>query len=265
MKPEKYQYYQRKLNTSKDIEKTTWLKSQWLMNYFAIWNGKKEASDLVAFQQSPLDSAIDTEGINSKAADLSVDAISGRFLTREVVTGFRDYVEWKEPRTPVFDRIDIPTDIPTIDLEACVIIDQKLFDSLEIEGEEIANLSLEFRNRESAIFEGKDVALDSETRFEEQYGRSPDDDGSDEMLRQVRRLRQRLFAILETDITTDHKKVSSMFDREAIISSLRLPSEFLFYKLQWPSPHLGIKVCIRWEKPLPNHAMPRANERRGSG
>lgn len=251
MKPEKRDYYHRKYRESrhKTPDELEWFQRQWLLNYFATWNGKKDLDELEPFRERPLSSHIDAFGTTYKSADLAVDAVGGRFLTREIIVGLRDYVQWKEPNTPIFDRIDIPIDIPTSDFEVSVIIDQTLFETLEIQEEEVANLALEFRNRESARFEGKEVALYPEIGIEEQYGRSPDDEGANEMLRRVRLLRERIGAILETR-TSSGQKVADFADKTAITSSLRPPEHFLFYRLLWPAPHLGIEACVHWEKPV---------------
>ena len=257
MKPEKREYYHRKYREQKnlhdngpkkDSDEFAWFQGQWLLNYFAVWSGKKNPDDLESFAQGQLSSDVDTFGPTYKSADLAVHALGGRFLTREITVGFRDYVQWKEPDTSIFDRIDIPIDIPTSNLEICVVIDVDLFETTEVDKDEIANLALEFRNRESARFEGKEVALYPQASIEEQYGQSPNDEGTDEMLKKFRRLRQRITTILEAK-TTGGIKVAEYADKATALSSLRLPQNFLFYWLQWPSPHLGIEACVRWEKP----------------
>ena len=152
MKPEKHEYY---LSLARDLampDETAWLRHQWIINKFSIWNGKLDSEDNESFRRKPLSSMIDTIGGSFKSADLPVQALSGRFLTREVIVGLRDYVEWKAENTPIFDRMDIPIEIPTVDLEVCVIADLDLFQHLAVEEEEIANLALEFRNGESARF-----------------------------------------------------------------------------------------------------------------
>ena len=252
MKPEKHEYYLRRFREmapSREIasDETDWLRYQWLVNYFSIWNGKLDPDDYEAFRQRPLSSACDTLGGSFKAADLPVHALNGRFLTRESIIGLRDYVEWKETNTPIFDRIDIPIEIPTVNMDVFVVADLNLFQHSSVEVEEIANLALEFRNGESARFEGREVGLYTEVGFEELIGRSPNDEGSDEMFRQVRRLRQRIATLLEDD--SQGERVSDS-DKKAILTSLRLPQNFLFYWLRWPTPHLGIRVCVRWEKPV---------------
>jgi hypothetical protein len=247
MKPEKLSYY--RMGTPPGIDESDWLRHQWLINHFAIWNGKKTATELEAFQQAPVGSYIDTFGVTFKASDLPVHALSGRFFTREIVVGLRDYVQWKVPGTEIFDRIDFPIDIPTVDLNICVVIDLALFEPMGIAEEEISSLALEIRNRENARFEGKEVALYPGAGLEEQYGRSPLDDGADLALLQVRRLKQRVSAILHST-TTFGQNAAELTNREVIDSSLSLPQSFLFYTMRWPSPHLGIQACVRWEKPL---------------
>jgi hypothetical protein len=251
MKPEKRDYYHRRYRESNPTEdrvdsgEFAWFLSRWLLNHFAAWNGKKEEDDLESFQQQPLSSHTDSFGTTYKSADLVVRAVGGRFLTREIIFGLRDYVQWKEADSPIFDRIDIPIDIPTSLLQACVIIDQDLFAAMGVEVDEISNLALEFRNREAARFEGKEVALVPETGIEELYGRSPDDEGAEEMWRKVRQLRRRIL-----DITDNNSAPKQTAKQEYIHESLTLPRHFLFYRLRWPSPHLGIGACVRWEKPL---------------
>ncbi len=262
MKLEKRDYYHRKYQRRLQEGKRNdgelgeipsefeWFQGQWLLNYFAAWNGRKDANDLNSFRELPLGAEVDAIGTTYKSADLEVHAMAGRFLTREIVVGLQDYVQWKESNTPNFDRIDIPIDIPTTDLQVCVVVDKRLFASLKVETEGIANLSLEFRNRESARFEGKDVAAwYPEIGFSDQFGRSIDDEGADQALRDVAALRGRVAAILEGTAGDGHL-VTRSTNRAAIISALKKPpTDFLFYRLQWPAPHLGIEVCVRWEKP----------------
>lgn len=248
IKPEKREDYHNKYRESNSPDEHQWLLSRWLINHFAAWSGKKNPDELEHFQQRPLSAHVDTFGTTYKSADLAVHTVGGRFLTREVIVGLRDYVQWKDPNTPVFDRVDIPIDIPTSNLEVCVVVDRELFAFMEVEEGEIPNLALEFRNRESARFEGREVALYPEIGFEERSGRSPDDEGANDMLLRVRRLRQRVSMILEDKASSGMS--FSAADKSAIDSALSLPQDFLFYWLQWPSPHLGIEACVRWEKPI---------------
>lgn len=254
MKVEKRDYYhhkyQQSLQDGRNSERlaggeSDWFRGQWLFNHFSVWKGRKEAYDLNSFREQPLGAEIDDVGTAYKSADIEVHAMAGRFLTREIIVGLHDYVQWREPDTPVTtDRVDIPIDIPTTNLEVCVVVEKRLFDYQGVESEAIANLALEFRNRESARFEGKEVAgLYPEILFFDQFGRSIDDEGADEALRAVGVLRGRIAAILEGSAARFPNKAG-------VTSALRKPpTDFLFYWLKWPSPHLGIEVCVNWEKP----------------
>lgn len=253
MKQEKRDYYHqkyRKLRTAKGKkeripEELEWFQSQWLLNFLAVWNGRLEANDIDSFGQEPLSARTDLFGPTYKSADLEVHSMAGRFLTREITVALRDYVQWKEPKTPPFDRIDIPIDIPTANLEVCVVVDKGLFSALGVEPEAIANLALEFRNRESARFESQDVARYRELDFYGQAGRS-DDEGAQEVGQQVSVLEARIKRILQTG----EKRVSLSSGVSSVVSTLIPPDQFLYYKLRWPAPHLGIEVCVRWEKPV---------------
>lgn len=265
MKPEKREYYHKLYQVRRALNRDTtpspdggppdefrWFLSRWLLNHFAVWSSKKDPDDLEAFQQEPLSSHVDTFGTTYKSADLAVDAVGGRSLTREVIVGLRDYVQWKDSNKPVFDRVDIPIDIPTAYLQVSVVVDQDLFSAMDVEEDEIADLALEFRNRESARFEGKEVALSSAIGIEELSGRSAgrtvDDEGADEMLHKIRRLRQRVTAILESPVLS-RKHNDGQAERAEVLKAVALPQQFLFYRLRWPFPHLGIEACVRWEKP----------------
>lgn len=267
MKPEKREYYHARYGETKGVEgESEWFLSRWMLNHFAVWSGKRDASELEGFSEPPLSSAVDSVGTTYKGADLAVHAAGGRFLTREITVGLLDYVQWKDAASPLFefDRVDIPIDIPTTNLEVSVIVDQDLFASMGVTTDEIANLALEFRNRESARFEGKEVALYPETRIEEQYGRTPADDGANEMLHQVRLLRQRVKIILESRLSNG-RRVSDLSGEASDFASLRNPENFLFYRLRWPSPHLGIEACVRWEKPLRDATPSREFKRQTEG
>jgi hypothetical protein len=258
MKQEKRDYYHQRYfklrqesqaNNQAIPDELEWFQSRWLMNFLAVWNGRLEACDISSFRQEPLSSKVDSFGPTYKSADLEVHAMAGRFLTREITVGLQDYVQWKNNEAPTFDRLDIPIDIPTTNLEVCVVIDKRLFASLGVEAEAIANLALEFRNRESARFEGLDVA----TRYrgvdlDAQPGRSGDE-GEELVRSQIACLESRVIEILETK-NGDARQGFRFHNKDAIISALKKPKDFLFYLLRWPAPQLGIEVCVRWEKPV---------------
>jgi len=116
-----------------------------------------------------------------------------------------------------------------------------------IEPHEIADLDLEFRNGESARFDGHDVVLAPENPYEGLKGSSSSDKGYDEACRQLSQLERRI-QFLANQSTSDGQAVVE--DKNRLLSEFKVPEDFLFYILDWPSPHLGLEVCVRWAKPV---------------
>jgi hypothetical protein len=224
-----------------------WFRRCWLINHFQIWKGW--GTDV-----EPLKSGIDRLGTSSKMVDLPLPDLPGRpHLTREVIVGLRDYVQWKEPETPPEtprdDRIDFNVDIPTRDFQALVVVDEGLYSTLT--SEEIPPLGIEFRNREWARFAGKDVVeFSEENRMNELHGQSSTAEEGD-----VGRVQSRLKEFLErlrtvAGLEVDSKPaVASKPDRD-LVESLGVPERFLFVEIDWPSPHFGIEICVTFEKPV---------------
>jgi len=190
MKPEKTSYVRQVCPQGYD--QSEWLKSRWILNYFAAWQGRTVGDKLIS-------SWVDYDGTESKVADLPVQQMNGRFLTREMLIGIRGYVQWQEGQ-PGFDRVDFPIDIPTRNLEISVIVDKELYRHMQLTTEtEIPNLEVEFRNREAARFSGKEVALYPENVMTELYGRSSNDAGARQALSDLRDLKGRVNALLDEE------------------------------------------------------------------
>lgn len=71
----------------------------------------------------------DEAGITSKSVLLPCGRPVGHEVSREVYTVLKDYVQWSrgegdEKRT---DSVEIDIDVPTLDLELCVVIDRRLY------------------------------------------------------------------------------------------------------------------------------------------
>jgi hypothetical protein len=241
MKPEKRQDYQR--NRPLDKEEGTLFRSLWLLNYFAVWQG----SDT---QSPPLSRWVDRDGIDSKAADLTVNAIHGT-LTREILVGVRDYVQWYDG-VPGYDRIDLPIDIPTRNLEFSVIVDMELYGNRR--EEDIPNLEIEFRNREGACCESRKIGEGSENRLKPFPGRTPSVIRSPKLAdvkKSVESLRERVREVAAEvlDLGQGDEPVVAAESLEMVRHMVTTPERFLFLKIEWPSPFWGLQVCIRWEKP----------------
>jgi hypothetical protein len=242
MKPEKREYYAKEYGklVAPGISRGDWVRSRWLINYFSIWKG------LSNFAGEPLNCGVDRDRAGSKMVDLPLLNLEGRRLTREIVIGLRDYVQWKEAEGPKSDRVEFSIDIPTRDLKALVVVDEGLYKHLSTE--EIPRLDLEFRNREWARFVGTE-AIDDVNRVREQlrgHSSSLDTEGLERVRGEVEGLLSRLRELAKNQV--DGLPVVTESAR-VIIESLTVPERFLFFEIDWPSPHFGMHVCVHWEKP----------------
>jgi hypothetical protein len=237
MKPEKKIYYQS--ICPEGVDQSEWFRAQWLFNYFAVWQGKGLAG-------KRLSHSVDRSGIDSKMADLSVNLGPGRFVTREVIAGFKDYVQWDEGGAG-YDRADFPIDIPTYDLKVIVVVDEGLYRNTLTSDGEISGLALEFRNRELARFSGRDIALYPEVQIEELSGRSFGEEGGQEVFHSLMDLKSRVSDLMTMEV--DGSAVISEKYKTDMVDSIEMPRKLLFYVLGWRSPQLGVEVCVRWEKP----------------
>jgi hypothetical protein len=242
IKPEKRRYFLE--NRDQAIDVGEWLKSRWLVNYFAAWKGANAKGEL-------LSSWVDRDGMEYKIADLLVSQGANRTLTREIIVGVEDYVQWQESESARdYDRLDVPVDIPTRNLEVVVIIDTDLYKDTD-SVEEIPDLGVEFRNRECARFEGREVANDLENPMEVSAGRrihgeiSPE---AEQVLADLDELEERLKYIAQAKV--GNEPILEDKDQGRLSNALKKPERFVYCRLFWPSPYLGLDVCIRWEKPL---------------
>jgi hypothetical protein len=240
MKPEKrkdFHDYRRR-----EVEEAEWFRSRWLINYFAAWHGE-------CIEGAPLSSHVDRDGIDCKMADLSVDQGANRHLTREIVVGVQDYIQWQDGGHG-YDRVDVPIDVPTRNLKVFVIVDADLYRNTASE-DEIPDLELEFRNRECARFEGGEIALDSENPIEKFFGRRLHGEQSAEIgsiLERLDEMQQRIETLSHSE--ADNGTVMTEEGRETLRTIFKRPERFIFCTLEWPSPYFGIDVCVRWEKPV---------------
>lgn len=242
MKPEKREYYAKQYQrlVAPGVSRGDWVRSRWLINHFSVWQG------LSNFVGEPLNCGVDRRRAGAKMVDLPLLNLEGRRLTREIVIGLRDYVQWKEAGAPKSDRVEFSMDIPTRDLKALVVIDKELYKHLSFE--EIPRLDLEFRNREWARFLGTEV-IDDANRVREQlrgYSSNLDEEGLARVRGEVEGLLSRLRELAKHQV--NGLPVVTESDR-VIIESLKVPERFLFFEIDWPSPHFGMHVCVHWEKP----------------
>lgn len=243
MKPEKRREFFDSGHREEDD--AAYFRSRWLINYFGAWHG----SDIDSGKF--LSAWVDRRGTDTKQADLVVEQEPGSILTREIVVGGQDYVQWRKRNSKhEYDRVGFPIDIPSRNLEALVVVDMDLYKgSLPLE--QIPPLSLEFRNPESARFEGEAISHDSWNPMnpplvDKHFKGSPDPHAKD-IWKSLGAFRKRILVLARSEVADGPVVPPEQIPE--IQKALTLPKQFLYYKVGWPSPYLGVEVCIRWLKP----------------
>lgn len=253
MKPEKRDYFLRQHNErSHERLRLASIESRWIINHFAVWRGKEP-------QGEPLSSAVDRLGLEAKVADLPVSGLQGESLTREIVAGWRDYVQREErrlaPDTSRYDRLAYNIDIPTTSLQCFVFVDQNLYPP----GLESPDLEIELRNRERARFREKEAVYAFEENRPKEHSSVGTKSENPELAAQLEGFLNRLRELADARIK-GRPVVKN--DDAKLIRSLAVPERFLYLRLDWPCPYWGIQVCARWRKPFQISAR-RVTETRG--
>lgn len=242
MKREKRMYFFRTCPPGKTQEE--WFRSQWLINGFAVWQGQDVGGTLLAVDSDRL-------GTDVKAADLLIDQSKGRVVTREIVVAARDYVQWIENDKSGSDWVEIPVDMPTRNFEVEVFVDHALYSNSPLTPADIPDLGLEFRNRESARF-ANNFEIGRTPPIEELKGSFPnhnlDAKKVGEVAASLEVLRNRFNFFSNHEV--EGVALLDEREREALRAALVVPENFLFYRMSWPTPHLGIEVCVGWDKPV---------------
>jgi hypothetical protein len=248
MKPEKKRDFLQRRDPR--LPEEDWLRSRWLINYFAAWN-----------QGVRLSSWVDHEGTTTKRASLGIDQGPNRLVTREHLIGLRDYVQWRDTASGLrlpeadtsFDRIDLVQQIPTRNLSIAVMVDIDLYRGTPFaSGSEIPKLAMEFRNLEGALFEDRSIAQDPENpavEVSDRYiGQRPAPPKTRQMRDALAELRSHIIAVGADE--ADNGPVLRDEGRQRLADSFQLPDHFLFYEFGWEAPQSGLSVGVRWEKPV---------------
>src|SRR5262249_2905242 len=85
---------------------------------------------------------------------------------------------------------------------------------------------------------------------------APADPHSEEVLDEIRSFKERIQSLAQSDVADG--PVVPKKQRPLLEDALKIPEQFLYYRLDWPSPHLGIEVCVSWQKPEKEDGMPTA-------
>jgi hypothetical protein len=238
LRPLKRQHFLR--NRAEHIDEIEYLRSKWLINYFAAWHGEDVGRSL-------LDATTDSQGTDQKMADLVINQGPGHRITREIMVGLEGYVEHQDAK-PNFDFFEIPMDLPSRDLEIVAFVDAALYSNTH-SIDEVPNLGVEFRNREFARFQ-IGVERDPENPLSVSVGRNtPGKRQRTEMMPELDLFVDRLGKIADAQI--GGMPLLSKAQSKRLRDAFRRPDKFLSLRLAWQAPYTGLNLCVRWEMPPP--------------
>jgi hypothetical protein len=234
----------------KTIPRDEWLRKKWIFNYFSL-----RASEEI------LDEHTDIDGGVTKSAMLKTGKDTPWDVTREMIWGLESYVQWVGDQDGDFDRIVSSIHLPTRNLSVSLIIDETLFG-----GTMPTRPELVFMNGEQVPYSSRDLLniLDSRPRQWSGHvpeGRTPPTEVYNllqgdfgELLARIRNLKGKSIG--------EHPVIRN--DAREAFSTFRVPKGYLFFRLEWPTPPLGLSVSVQFRKPPRREAAER-EPREGEG
>lgn len=249
MRPEKKKYF-RSLQGYKD-EGEEFIRRKWLLNFFGVRHAGAATGPAIA-------TFTDRDGVTSKEADLLVEALPNRLLERELVAGIADYSLAAAPSLDPYDRAGTLVGVPTQQLELTVAVDEALYAATLPSGDEISDLTVEYRNADGAKFTDRDI--DPRNPARQFRGRGgPElgtriDVGAQAVQAELESFRQRWLELVAAEadngpLVPDEENPNGPRLRERVGNAFCLPARFRFLHLTWPSPQHGVEVCVHWERP----------------
>lgn len=244
MKPEKELEWERQFAEAQNFGDR--IRSRWLINHFSAWD--ENPDDAIATH-------VDRLGITSKGADLAVGAPQGTAISREILVGNREYVQWGTEGDTQNDRAMVGPDIPTLNFSAAVMIDLDLY--RQTMKRKHAQTDFQLRNQDHALMHTEKYLSDANAN-DWHGGREPGcpkrmEAHRDEVLERFKRFLFRLHQLADKKTVWedgDKKPIVTPEARDRIMKVKR-PKEFLFGLLKWPMPPVGLQVCLTWNKPDP--------------
>lgn len=260
MKMAKRRYFREKYS-AEEVQRV------WLLNNATLWRRSR-------LNDKPLASESDQDGIFEKFAILDCGLPAGSSVIRESCYGLDEYAQTmkmgesgkyqiQDPLEDYHDHAAIVVDIPTRDLELVVIVDRALFREEGVPEDDLDyTLHFELRNREEIPFASTHAFQHLlRERFLERIGSSypPNqsrDANYDEAVEDVKSAFSRFKECAnrvsqESDSTGRLKNMGPEPEKgKQRIADLKLPSDYLFYRLKWSWVHVGIHLSVKWVKPI---------------
>ena len=240
MKPEKILDYAKRVGSERRLAGS--LRDRWLLNYFAAYRDSQLLAD-----------HCDGVGLTRKQADLELNLPQDTVVQREMVVVNEDYVQRAEDGDRSDDRSEILMVAPTFNLSLSVMVDLDVYGASSLRDE--AGLDYELRNGEGALLQARRY-LYGDNPLTWIAGRPPISRKSwEETHKSVRdsveRLVTRVGQLSTQDKTPGSKEPLFHSDSaKARLAQFAAPTgPYLFGRLTWPYPPMGIDICTTWNKP----------------
>jgi hypothetical protein len=241
VKPEKKHQFERRDGDRDD----------WLMNYFAVWEGKTIGEKLIAQDT-------DRDGRTTKFVDLPIHQPKGTTITREILVATKNYVQYSVEGEGSDDRADVPIDILTVNLQLVVLVDLDLYRANENKMRDaevhyqLRNLDFARLNEYRIGFE-EDAILWNNGRIPSTSFRPPK--SYSRLLaftqRLARKFETRVLQLTSDDAIarSDGKPIIIAPESREILRSMKSPARFICGCLEWPLPYSNLVVSVAWNKP----------------
>jgi len=240
MKPEKILDYAKRVGSERRL--AGYLRDRWLLNYFAAYRDEQLLAD-----------HSDGVGLTRKQADLEVNLPQDTVVQREVLIVNEDYVQRAAEGDRADDRSEILMVAPTFNLTLNVMVDLDVYGESSLRDE--AALDYELRNGEGALLQTGSYHY-GENPLTWIAGRPPvSRRGWEEIHQSVRgsveRLVKRVGQLSSQDTTPGSRQPLFHSDsaQKRLAEFASPSSQYLFGRLTWPYPPMGIDICTTWNKP----------------
>lgn len=240
MKPEKILDYAKRVGSERRL--AGYLRDRWLLNYFAAYRDAQLMAD-----------HCDGVGLTRKQADLELNLPQDTVIQREVLVVNEDYVQRSAEGDRSDDRSEILMVAPTFNLTLNVMVDLDVYGKSSLR--DTAALDYELRNGEGALLQTRGYHY-GENSLSWIAGRPPVSRRGWEEIHQdvkdcVGKLVKRIGQLSSQDKTPGSK--DPLFHSDSAkkrLAQFAGPSgPYLFGRLTWPYPPMGIDICTTWNKP----------------
>ncbi len=248
-------------------EQLSKVRDDWLVNHFGLWD--REYPD-----SPPLVSEVDRVGVFAKSASLAAPLPGRSSLIREIILGVRQPVAERsalvaDDPEDLKERVGVVITAPTQRLEIVVVVDLDLFatDGMVRRG---AALDFQLRDLERLPFAvgipddiapswaGGKVRVEGDDKDPRRarrrragpsaYKAKEEAEALERAKESIDFLQARLRSLVGASSIADGLPVVDSASAAAYLPQLHRPREYLFGRLVWDSPFLGVEACVSWPR-----------------